>query len=189
MTAARTPSSSPSLPLIRVPAATARRRRRVTVPAVAALALATTLGGTLTACAAVRAPSAAATTTAAAASTASARGTTVTAASTRALPGVGCRSTTPTVRPTHVPISCGDGSAFAVHVRWKKLTAAKGSAMGVVLLDDCVPNCAEGHYRAYAARLDFTRVRAVAHRPVFTRLAVTFTTRHPSGHRTMAAAY
>lgn len=187
MTTART-SSSPSLSLPRAAAATARRRRRATAPAVAALALATTLGGTLTACAAVRAPSARATTTTAATAT-SARAATVTAAGARTLPAVGCRSTTPAVRPTHVPISCGDGSAFAVHVRWRSLTTAKGSAMGVVLLDDCVPNCAEGHYRAYAARLDFTRVRTVAHRPVFTRLAITFTTRHPSGHRTMAAAY
>lgn len=173
-----------------------RNRYLSTAPAAAVLAVAATLGGSLTACAAVRSPAVATpavaatvSTTAPAAAVADRAAGALAATPGRLGPGVACRPALPVVRPTHVPISCGDGSAYAIHVRWTQLSASRGHAVGVVLLDDCIPNCAAGRYHAYAARLDFTRVRMSAHRPAFTRLAITFSTRHPAGHPVLAAAY
>jgi len=173
-----------------------RNRYLGTAPAAAVLAVAATLGGSLTAGAAVRDPAVATPSATVAVSTSAPRAAVADRAANAAAatpgrlgPGVACRPALPVVRPTHVPISCGDGSAYAIHVRWTHLSASRGHAVGVVLLDDCLPTCAAGHYHAYAARLDFTRVRMSAHRPAFTRLAITFTTRHPAGHPVLAAAY
>lgn len=106
----------------------------------------------------------------------------------RAHPGVTCPTGTPVVAPTFVPISCGDGSAFAIHVRWTYLSTSLGRAKGAVLLDDCLPNCAQGHYHAYGARLVFSGVATTHGRPYFTRLRIHFTSRHPAGRPTVWTA-
>lgn len=105
------------------------------------------------------------------------------------LPGVACAPGRPVVRPTHVAISCGDGSAFVIHVRWTSLTPTRGTAKGIVLINDCVPDCATGHFRAYGSRLTFTGVHRRQGVPVFGRLLVRFTTRHPDNVTRMVATY
>lgn len=107
----------------------------------------------------------------------------------RVHPGVTCPMGTPVVEPTFVPISCGDGSAFVIHVRWTYLSTHLGRAKGIVLLDDCVPDCAAGRYHAYGARLVFTDVATTHDRPYFTRLRIHFTSRHPAGAKVWTATY
>lgn len=104
-------------------------------------------------------------------------------------PGVTCRATPPVVTPSFVPVSCGDGSAFVIHVRWTYLSRTTGRAKGIFMLDDCTPDCASGHYRAYAARLTFTDVGQWDSRPFFTHLRIVFTSRHPPGVRSETATY
>jgi hypothetical protein len=111
------------------------------------------------------------------------------AATVRVHPGVTCGYSAPVVQPTFVPVSCGDGSAFVIHVRWTYLSVTIGRAKGIFLLDDCVPNCAYGHYRAYGARLSFSRVRTMAGHPYFSRLHIAFTSRRPSGVQSESASY
>lgn len=119
--------------------------------------------------------------TAAALPTAAAQPTpAATPAAARVHPGVTCPMGTPVVEPTFVPISCGDGSAFVIHVRWTYLSTRLGRAKGVVLVDDCLPDCAEGHYHAYGARLVFTGVATTHGQPYFTRARIHFTSRHPA---------
>ncbi|MBB4743891.1 hypothetical protein BJY16_007350 [Actinoplanes octamycinicus] len=57
-------------------------------------------------------------------------------------------------------------------VRWTRLTATAGAAVGTMHVNDCEPDCADGKYRTERVTLTFRRVRSHHGAPVFTEFRV-----------------
>jgi hypothetical protein len=87
------------------------------------------------------------------------------------------------VRPEILPLS-GDGTAFVgghgwkargrriLHfgaIQWTSFGGAKATGRGLLWLNDCTPNCAEGHFQHYSA----TVIANAIHKSHYTRLTVT----------------
>jgi hypothetical protein len=96
-----------------------------------------------------------------------------------ALPGIRapyCFSA-PVVKPTRIVIACGDGNLQATHIVYQLYRTSSAAATATMEANDCLPNCAEGHFHAYPAKLAFSNVQAGR----FTRVVVTYTGGIPFG--------
>jgi hypothetical protein len=90
------------------------------------------------------------------------------------LPGLNaaCGVGKPRVRPRQVNF-CGDGSFVLTRMKWPTWTAAGAVGNGTANINDCTPDCAEGHFHAFAVSVRIARPVACRHRTrAFTRLAV-----------------
>jgi hypothetical protein len=97
------------------------------------------------------------------------------------LPGINapfCISA-PVVKPTRIVIACGDGNLQATHIAYLSYGTSSAAATATMEANDCVPNCAEGHFHPYPAKLAFSNVQAGR----FTRVVVTYTAAVPFGSR------
>lgn len=87
-------------------------------------------------------------------------------------------------KPKSLIVFCGDAGVRAKRVRWYRWGAreARGRSR-YVYANTCVPDCATGGARRYRARFVLQRVRTCPDNGerVFTRLAVIFGRRHPTG--------
>jgi hypothetical protein len=90
------------------------------------------------------------------------------------------------IRPDIVPLS-GDGTAFVGgpgwqehgqrissfgRIAWASFGGSKASGRGLMWLNDCTPDCAEGRFQHYPAKIQASSIRE--HH--YTRLIVTFKT-------------
>ena len=73
--------------------------------------------------------------------------------------------------PRTVDISA-DGSWYVTGFRWTSRTMSTGYATGVEHYKDCVPNCADSHWRTRTVTMKFTRVVVHHGALAFTRLSV-----------------
>lgn len=96
----------------------------------------------------------------------------------------------PEVRPA-VIVYTGDGSGFLAgpgrvsrrnfgRLRWTSWTRSRASGSGANWINDCTPDCAQGHFHGYPVTLFASRPRTIAGHDLFTRLRVTYTGRRPS---------
>ena len=65
--------------------------------------------------------------------------------------------TTPTIQPSQIVLACADYGALLEGLHWTSWTAAKATAAGTLVYNDCTPDCAEGHHhRVPGTRITLT---------------------------------
>ena len=55
------------------------------------------------------------------------------------------------VRPKSFILTCADGNAYFAKLAWTSWTPGLASAKGALVLNDCTPYCAAGHFHSYPA--------------------------------------
>lgn len=97
----------------------------------------------------------------------------------------GCFGIGKTVRPQSILFACGDGGFYVNHLHWSRWTSASATALGIGHQNDCIPDCARGHFHAYAGVS--VRLRrpenCTRRRRLFTRVTVRFTRQKPPGEK------
>ena len=66
---------------------------------------------------------------------------------------------TPSVEPAEIVLACADYNAVLEALHWTSWTAASATAVGILVYNDCTPNCAEGHFH----HVPGTRVTLTVH--------------------------
>ena len=89
-------------------------------------------------------------------------------------------------RPQVITVFCADGGMQVKRLHWSKWSA--GEARGrsrYTYVNDCTPNCAQGHFHRFRVRLVLHRVRTCSQndKQVFTRMTVIFLGQKWSGRR------
>ncbi len=89
-------------------------------------------------------------------------------------------------RPHSYVLTCADGNDYVAGLRWVSWSGAAAFGRGTEHVNDCVPNCAEGHFRAYPVLI--TAWRAVprprhAGQRYFSRLTEIYTGKRPTYYR------
>lgn len=59
----------------------------------------------------------------------------------------------PQAKPSQVVFACGDGNVYAQKLTWTNWGEYYAYAQGVLVRNDCTPNCAAGHFHSYEASL------------------------------------
>lgn len=89
-------------------------------------------------------------------------------------------------RPHTISVFCADGGMQVTRLRWSKWSAdeARGHSTRT-FVNDCNPNCAQGHFDRFHVRLVLRRARTCARNGerVFTRMTVIFVGPKWSGPR------
>jgi hypothetical protein len=89
-------------------------------------------------------------------------------------------------RPGSYVLTCADGNDYLAGLRWVSWSGGAAFGRGTEHVNDCVPNCAQGHFHAYPVLV--TAWRAVA-RPghagqrYFSRLTGIYTGKRPTYYR------
>jgi hypothetical protein len=54
--------------------------------------------------------------------------------------------TTLSLEPAEIVLACADYGVLVDGLHWTRWTAASATAVGTLLYNDCIPNCADGHH-------------------------------------------
>jgi hypothetical protein len=120
--------------------------------------------------------------------TCSTAATTLTAAGAQRLPRfAGCktffsRSVSGAVRPGSIMLACGDGNFYLTRIAWTRWGMRQALGIGVGHQNDCVPDCASGHFHTYrvAVKLDRAMMNCATQKLAqFTRASWRFTGSKP----------
>jgi len=85
-------------------------------------------------------------------------------------------------RPDSIVIACGDGNLALTNLHWNSFGGASASASGSYGVNDCIPNCAAGHFHSYAVLVVLSQARKCADKhDDYRTAALTFTGRRPAG--------
>jgi len=88
-------------------------------------------------------------------------------------------------RPSDIVLTCADAGISLIRLAWRDWGAARAVAAGIRRQNDCEPDCADGHFHNYPARVVAYAPGIVAGRRAYTRLEVTTVGRHPSNIKTV----
>jgi len=69
------------------------------------------------------------------------------------------------VRPKSFILTCADGNAYFDRLAWTSWTPGLASARGTLVLNDCTPYCAAGHFHSYPAIVVLWGSKAVKGHP------------------------
>jgi hypothetical protein len=69
------------------------------------------------------------------------------------------------VRPRSFILTCADGNAYFAKLSWTSWTPGLASAKGTLVLNDCTPYCAAGHFHSYPAIVVLWGSKAVQGHP------------------------
>jgi hypothetical protein len=86
------------------------------------------------------------------------------------------------VRPRSFVLACADGNAYLAKLRWTSWTPGLASATGTLVLNDCTPYCAAGHFHSYPAIVVLWGSKAVKGHPgehCYTKLTAILTGPRP----------
>ncbi len=79
------------------------------------------------------------------------------------------------VKPALYVIACADHNSFWQKVKWANWGATTAIGIGQYVQNDCVPNCAEGHFITYPATFLLSRLTATKnYGPLYMRARVSF---------------
>jgi hypothetical protein len=80
----------------------------------------------------------------------------------------------PAYRPRRLLEITGDGTAFLDHIVWHNWNKPVATATARVHEDDCIPDCAEGHFTTHRTRLRAFRPRLCAAKSkiLYTRMTI-----------------
>ena len=87
------------------------------------------------------------------------------------------------VRPKSFVLACADGNAYLARLAWTSWTPGLASAKGKLVLNDCTPYCAAGHFHSYPAVVVLWGSKAVPGHPGergYTKLTVILTGQRPA---------
>jgi hypothetical protein len=88
----------------------------------------------------------------------------------------GCRGYTvkhpvAVVRPRSIVVACGDGNFYVTGIRWQVWGHGLAQGSGTAHRNVCVPNCAAGRFRTYAATVTLSGPIRCKGKLVFVTLA------------------
>ena len=86
------------------------------------------------------------------------------------------------VRPKSIILTCADGNAYFAKLAWTSWTPGLASAKGALVLNDCTPYCAAGHFHRYPAIVVLWGSKAVPGHPgehCYTKLTEILTGQRP----------
>ena len=84
----------------------------------------------------------------------------------------------PRIRPKSFVLTCADDNSYLTGLSWSSWNAGSALGKGTWHINDCLPNCAQGHFLAYPVDVTFWRSRPVKHNPgerYFTRITMSET--------------
>ena len=96
----------------------------------------------------------------------------------------------PQVRPGTFDLFC-DGSGYFTHLTWSTWNASMATATGVEYINNCEPNCAQGHFSHQSVDLIFWRSEPVAHHPGergYSQMTVLYPNSKTGSHNTYTSA-
>jgi hypothetical protein len=87
--------------------------------------------------------------------------------------------------PKGIILACADGGYALEKLAWTNWGARTATATGLVVVNDCKPNCAAGHYHSYPARVTADRRTncGIDVKLIYLRLRTVFTGKRPAGYR------
>ncbi len=62
--------------------------------------------------------------------------------------GVYGNCTSPSVEPAEIVLTCADSGEVLTGLHWTNWTATSASAVGTLVYNDCIPDCASGHHHS-----------------------------------------
>jgi len=86
------------------------------------------------------------------------------------------------VKPKSFILTCADGNAYFAKLAWTSWTPGLASAKGALVLNDCTPYCAAGHFHRYPAIVVLWGSKAVPGHPgerSYTKLTAILTGQRP----------
>jgi hypothetical protein len=88
----------------------------------------------------------------------------------------------PQVRPTSYVLACADGNDRLIDLHWTNWVPESATGTGVQYLNDCTPNCAEGHFDSYPVDIAVSGgYRSGPNEPfAYTKILLTFTGPRPT---------
>jgi hypothetical protein len=90
------------------------------------------------------------------------------------------------VEPRDFVLFCADGNAALEHLGWTSWTPKLASATGVLVQNDCIPNCVGGHFHKYPVLAILWRPVGYSHGVRFSELTEIFPGVRPkifNGHK------
>ena len=106
-----------------------------------------------------------------------------TAAGAASVPVFGGCTSKVRVRPASIVMACGDGNFYVTRIRWTRWTAHSAAGTGTGHLNDCRPDCADGHFHAYRVAVTLSAPLRCAGLNEFSRLGWRFVAAAPPGSR------
>ncbi|WP_405496646.1 hypothetical protein [Streptomyces sp. NBC_00096] len=76
------------------------------------------------------------------------------------------------MRPSEYILACGDGNNRLVSLRWDTWGARTATATGTDMVNDCVPYCAAGEFRAYPVKVTLSDPAAWPEHPDLRRFTM-----------------
>jgi hypothetical protein len=80
----------------------------------------------------------------------------------------------PEIRPGNFTLACADDNSYLTALHWTSWTGQRATATGTQELNDCVPYCAEGHFRGYPVHVILWDAAAVADTQAYQRITLTY---------------
>jgi hypothetical protein len=92
-------------------------------------------------------------------------------------------------KPTRITIACGTGQFYADALRYTAYgRRSQAHATGILVLDDCTPNCAEGTFRPHPGTVTLKSIERCAGRLFYTRVTWSYAGRSPVPARSGSAS-
>jgi len=89
----------------------------------------------------------------------------------------------PSVEPSEVVLSCADGGFSIQKIQWTGWGESFAAGMGTGSLNNCTPNCANGHYHSYPMLLVVTgKERCTDGRAAYAKVTYAFIGKAPFSH-------
>jgi hypothetical protein len=85
-------------------------------------------------------------------------------------------------RPKTLEIS-GDGEILVHPAKWSSWTSTAARGHGTLRVDNCKPNCAQGHYKDHKVRMILVDSHKKCGKWFFTKLRINFTAKNYTGKR------
>ena len=93
-------------------------------------------------------------------------------------------------KPHKIVIACGDGNLYMTGMHWSHWRRSSAVGTGTAHANDCSPNCAQGHFHRYAAKITLTKpTTCTGGVRQFTSLRITYTGRTPGGPRSYSVPF
>jgi hypothetical protein len=88
------------------------------------------------------------------------------------------------VEPSSIVVACADAGIGAKGLTWTAWTRTGAHANGTVYENDCTPDCADGVFKDYPAKITLSGVRSTPDGRAFTVLTATYRGAEPNGNPT-----
>lgn len=88
-------------------------------------------------------------------------------------------------KPTELVLACADANEMLTELTWTGWSAGRATGKGRYEVNDCEPTCVAGTVRSYPVQVRLLVPKAQSGSRVFTKVALKFTKKSPSGKKKM----